>query len=282
MSAVINRTLQTLTIEHEWLGKDTRKTAHLNELLHEALTHAGKDAVQLIAQLISRFVYVSNDEYDEFIMTIAEFLLENFDLNQSILCATTADRNKDSAQVVLYDTVTALAGLGVYKPKNVNRYDRALDSFKSDPSLREIILIDEFVGTGQSILGRAKSLKKSFAQAGRQPPPIHFVGLAGMSFGLRHIEPYLNSVNICLSLQRGIRGTSLKQNHATEYALMDMLESNLSTSYEDVNLPNYGYGKSEALYSRKSGNCPNNVFPIFWWPQLISSGIRNPMFPRSM
>jgi hypothetical protein len=26
-----------------------------------------------------------------------------------------------------------------------------------------------------------------------------------------------------------------------------------------------GYGRTESLFSRKGGNTPNNVFPVFWW-----------------
>lgn len=282
MSAAINNTLQTLVIQHQWLGKDAQKTKRLGALLAEALNFAGKDGVQLICQLIERFVYISNEEYDDFIMLMAEFIYENFDLNASILCATTGDRNKDSAQLILYDTISALAVLGGVKVKNVNRYDVAQKAFKEDPALRKIILIDEFVGTGKSILGRTRRLKQLFSQAKQEIPQIHFIGLAGMSAGLRVIEPHLSSVNVCISLVRGIGAYSSGQNVKQDYALMDKMESGLSKNFADTDLPSYGYEKSEALYSRKGGSCPNNVFPIFWWPELENLVRRNPLFPRAM
>ena len=282
MSAAVKNTLQALVIKNQWLGKDKIKINRLEALLNEALIHAGADGIKLISQLIERFVYISNDEYDDFIMIMADFLLNNFDLRKSILCATTADRNKDSAQLILYDTVSALALLGAVKVKNINRYDVAQKAFKDDPSLEQIILIDEFVGTGKSILGRARRLKQIFTQSKQKIPPIHFIGLAGMHHGLRKIEEQLDSVNICISLQKGIQSFSEENNHANDYAVMDKLENTLSNIFEDIALPNYGYDQSEALYSRKGGSCPNNVFPIFWWPELKNTMRRSPLFPRAM
>ena len=103
-----------------------------------------------------------------------------------------------------------------------------------------------------------------------------------MEFGLIEVQKVVQSLHAELWLKKGIEQLSDKDEIPGDYSVMDVLEANLSSKYFDVNLPCRGYGASEALFARKNGNCPNNVFPVFWWPQLGDSSMRRPLFPRSM
>ncbi|WP_458773197.1 phosphoribosyltransferase-like protein [Aeromonas caviae] len=41
-----------------------------------------------------------------------------------------------------------------------------------------------------------------------------------------------------------------------------------------------GYDRSETLYCAINDNCPNNVFPIFWWPKLANGEQYETLFHR--
>ena len=250
----------------------------LSLLLAEAKAASKVHGPSLIRRLLERFTFLSVDQYEQFILEMASYINETFDLGSTLLCATTADRNKDSAQRVLYDLVSTLAGIGCYKVRNVNRYDAAV----SENNIDCLLLVDEFIGTGQSFVGRVRTLRERFKQKGKPLPAIHGIALAGMNQGLRNIASEFSSLNVCLALKKGIEDYAVAEARNGEYSIMNDLESALSMIFEGESLPPLGYSASEALYSRHGGSCPNNVFPVFWWPQNKNLFDRRPLLPRAL
>ena len=84
----------------------------------------------------------------------------------------------------------------------------------------------------------------------------------------------------CLWLRRGISDVYEGNELVARTQSMTEIEELLGKSFKGRNLAtyNFGYKRSEALFSLEAHNTPNNVFPIFWWPVLNSGKIRNPMF----
>ena len=48
----------------------------------------------------------------------------------------------------------------------------------------------------------------------------------------------------------------------------------------DIGSGNIRYKESESLFNLESYNVPNNVFPIFWWPQLKDNNYHKTLFRR--
>lgn len=274
--------LQLLCLEISWLSSDEERIERLNMLLGEVASVSSDSGIQLVSKLLRRYVFLTSEDYEQRIYSMAKNISERFDLATSVICATTGDRNKDSAQKILYDINSVFPLLGCFKTKTLNRYDAAFDNFKKDSSLKVIILVDEFVGTGSTVVGRVNRIKSQFTSASKPVPLINFVGLAGMEFGLGEVEKVVDSLHVEISLKKGISQLSSEMEMIDDYCVMDSLELNLSSDYQGTALPNRGYGSSEALFARKGGSCPNNVFPLFWWPRLKDQEMRRPLFPRSM
>ena len=274
----IDRLAQDIALDTPWIGRYDRRIASLVALLEEAEQARAVDGPALIASLLERFTFLSAEQYEQSLLDMATFIDESFDLSTTVLCATTADRHKDSAQRVLYDLVTALAAIGRYKVRSLNRYDAAA----KEGSCSTVLLVDEFIGSGQSFAGRARNLRRLYQQKQLAAPSIHGVALAGMTHGLRAIEAEFASLNVCFALRKGIKDYSDYATAAFEYSLMGDLESQLSPLYAGESVPSMGYAASEALYGRHSGSCPNNVFPVFWWPQSVGSQDRRPLLPRAL
>lgn len=121
----IERLTQDLALDLPWIGRYDRRVASLLALLEEAEQARAVHGPALIARLLGRFTFLSVEQYEQSLLDMAMFIDEAFDLTTTVLCATTADRQKDSAQRVLYDLVSTLAAIGRYKVRSLNRYDAA-------------------------------------------------------------------------------------------------------------------------------------------------------------
>ena len=269
---------QEIALSLPWIGKYGRRVASLLSLLEEAEQARALLGPALIAKLLSRFTFLSVDQYELSLLDMATFIDETFDLDTTVLCATTADRQKDSAQRVLYDLVSTLAGIGRYKVRSLNRYDAAA----KENYCETVLLVDEFIGSGQSFAGRARNLRRMFHQKNLAAPSIHGIALAGMTHGLRAIETEFESLNVCMALRKGIEDYSEQSARGIDYSVMTEIEALLTPHFEGDDMPSLGYAASEALYARHGGSCPNNVFPVFWWPQRVGSVDRRPLFPRAL
>ncbi|WP_197485477.1 phosphoribosyltransferase-like protein [Delftia sp. GW456-R20] len=274
----IENLAQEFALNIPWIGRHERRIEALVNLLEEADSARSQHGPALVGRLLERFTFLSTDAYEQHLLDMAKYIDETFDLNRTILCATTADRQKDSAQRVLYDLVSTLAGIGRYKVRNLNRYDAAAREQDFDA----LLLVDEFIGSGQSFVGRVKNLRRIFDQQRRSIPLIHGIALVGMMRGLRSISSEFESLNVCIALKKGIEDYATPDMQEMEYSVMSDLEAVLASHFEGEAMPSLGYAASEALYSRHSGSCPNNVFPIFWWPQHLRLRDRRPLLPRAL
>jgi len=268
--------LETILWER-FSGGNSRLQTSLLGLLAEARAISGATGSELVFDLLNRYTYLARDSYDEAIECIANYIISDFDIDKTLLCATTADHKKDSAQAVLYDLVTAMGLFGYNKILSANRYDRAQ---KFAGQIDDIILVDEFLGTGRSIIGRIKSISRVFSDKHIRVPRIHAVVIAGMEFGLRRVSPYASNVHAYLALKPGLRGFSSGASLSSAYASMDSFEGALAPSVYGYALPRLGDGECEALYGRDRGNCPNSVLPIFWWPKSKNGQNRSTPFSR--
>jgi hypothetical protein len=134
---------------------------------------------------------------------------------------------------------------------------------------QNIVLFDDFIGSGKKMGRKIAWITKILQERGIEKFNVFCACFSGMKFGIQHLNDE-SGVPIFshISLNRGI-----SENYPTEEAkvalkLMAEIEENLAPKYRGKQLTEYmlGYEKSEALYCAANDNCPNNVFPIFWWP----------------
>ena len=94
-----------------------------------------------------------------------------------------------------------------------------------------------------------------------------------MKFGLDRIVKDTG----CEAFAHNILQKAISEKHPPAQAAvlietMRKIESRLDETYRQKSIKEYslGFGESEALYCAENDNCPNNVFPVFWWPRLKS------------
>jgi hypothetical protein len=195
----------------------------------------------------------------------------------------TGDYSSDSAQFVTYALKAPLEKAKWRDHITVTNFQRAYREFnKNGQKHCNIILVDEFVGSGNTIVDRVNRLKHLFEDNGITGITIRVKAIAASSIGVNKAKEAGVDLTSYLVIEQGITGHYASAEAEKKLELMDKLESILSTSYKDRELPKLGYGSTESLYTRDDGNTPNSVFPIFWWPFFTDNADRKTLLIRAM
>lgn len=243
-----------------------------------------EDKRELILELLYRFNHISARKYSKHIQSVAKKIVNDKHLSDEStqLVAMAADSNADSSQYLLYGLKPIMEQLGWRKYKQVNSFGSSYRTYKKNSKLKNIVLIDEFVGSGQTVLGRVKSLREVYENAGIKDIHIIVKVIASTRQGLDAVLKESIDIDAEIILDKGISDFYDAATVKDKLNTMLALESTLLEVYETRKLPSMGYGGTECLYVRDEGNTPNSVFPIFWWPFLKSGDQRKTLLTRAM
>jgi hypothetical protein len=269
--------LTSLYIDHTWLADRSDEVIELFDFCKDGSEQ------ELLIQLLKLFEFITPERYQECLNSICEKITARWGLKESetMLVSLSANEEADSGQLILYDLRTTLSHRhGWLQTKTVNTFGKAQKFAHTRPN---VVLVDEFLGTGRSLVGRITEIRKQFNNKGIQTFNIYACIVAGMSFGLEKvkletgIDPF--SVKVC---RKGISDLLPDDKRAEGRTLMTAMEDRLAQQYCGVALPRFGDGNGEALYGRQSGNCPNTVFPLFWWPRTSDEKVRKTLLSRNI
>jgi len=251
-----------------------------DSLLELLLLCETSDNKKLIIKLLNDFNYLDKRVLSTYLSLIADYIITDSGFSQDTcqVAAITFDDEADSSQKIL-DYIKMplfLKGWDNFKP--VNRYGATMKNYIDGRN--QIIFIDEFIGSGQTILGRIKQLNNDI----REDFDLKFCFIAGMDYGIKKIEELGYEVFCPLRLPKGITESFAEED--VEFSLNNMkgLEEKLAANINGFDLRDYslGYNGAEALYTLEGnlGNTPNSVFPIFWWPRSFDNLERQTLLTR--
>ncbi|WP_430905588.1 phosphoribosyltransferase-like protein [Maribacter sp. 2-571] len=233
----------------------------------EWLNNFEKEQVSIAVDFLKRFtVYTSNDIEDIFHKELNE-VLKGIPKGQKMVVHPIGKFGKSGSVMS-------------YLLKKTNTFKNNPDKILLIPSSEELenlpdeyetlVLIDDFVGSGKTILdywdSNLDGAEDSFDN-------IVFIGVAGMSFGLNKIKHLFNDVRIPSSnIYKkafssdasffGYRSQSEHRQIAYDYGTQLTRPNTLKSG--KINYPNaLGFSNSQALVGFFYG-CPNNSLPIFW------------------
>lgn len=272
------RSLFRLYKRQEWL------TSREDKLLQTLDLCKTIDEQNLLTDLLHRFVYVNGEKLKECFLGIADLICCEWKLDKTRtqLVATTADYEPDSAQLMLQVLKPLLPERGWANVKKNNNFTR---SFKDLSEFPIVVLIDEFSGTGKTLLSRIKNLKREAYLRGKSlgtmiSLEIYVAVMASMEDVRPVVGNHCAKFEAQIWLKKGISGHSVGDELDTAIRNMIRLESMLQQNLLDVHFPSFGFGEAEALYSLDNANTPNSVFPIFWWRYLRDGTQRAPLLDR--
>jgi len=255
------RSILSLMKKQPWLAEQEEE---IMALVDECET---KDEQELIFDLLHRFVYLEHDEFTLALENLFDVISNKWGLeeNTTQLMATSIGHIPDSGQFLLYGLKPILQRKGWYNPKILNSAARPTRFIESHPN---IVLIDEFIGTGETVIGRIHNLKRIATDKSidLNRIGIYVCAIACSTVGKMRIENQGYPLHCQFLLKKEISDYYVESEMPERKKNMLRLESILSKEYQGTPLPSFGHGQCESLYARKDTNAPNSVFPIFWWP----------------
>lgn len=125
----------------------------------------------------------------------------------------------------------------------------------TNSSTKMVILVDDFIGTGETVLTYLNETDKVKNISNNK---IAFIFIAGMEAGIKILEDKHFSVFCNFTQKKGISDLSDVEKQRKFSSLMKRIEQ----QFEIDEKFEFGYGHSEALISLI--RTPNNTFPVFW------------------
>ncbi|MGF1758311.1 hypothetical protein L4D76_10265 [Photobacterium sagamiensis] len=148
-----------------------------------------------------------------------------------------------------------------------------------------IIMFDDFIGSGNKIVKKYEWLANTVEKddVDISSIDVYIISFSAMKFGIKNIKSKIDVNVFCANeFKKGISENNSITERYKKIKLMLKIESKLSQYHHNRVLSKYslGYCKSESLYYWDNLSCPNNVFPIFWWPNLKNGSKHDTVFTR--
>ncbi len=234
--------------------------------------------VGLICDLLRRFTFLDSPERTKGWLNMASQIAQVWRLpaqNTQVVAMTLSD-DADSGQWVVQMLKKPFAELS-YNAKLLNNVNAARRNIRTHSN---VVLVDEFVGSGRTVLARIRGLRETFDEAVDEGNyRVDICVLAGMSDARKRIEDQGIRIHAAHWLLKGISDHYEGESLEAERARMLNMESRLEYPPGSKYFP-FGYGQAEALYATEEGNAVNNMFPVFWWKYLKGRIRRRTMFVR--
>lgn len=241
-----------------------------------------RDEQELLRCLLKDFCYFGSSLEKEALLAVAD-KVTGWGLlpDSSWVVAVANDQEIDGSQAALQKLKNKIKPIESWHARFVQSIPAAA---KLVANGQAVVLFDDFIGTGDKMIKKMGWFKKIAAERGVDDLVFYFVALSGMRFGMDNIhgktgcEIFVGNV-----LQKAISEKNAPGEAARLIGVMKRIESRLADRYKSKKIADYslGYGQSEAIYCAENDNCPNNVFPVFWWPILKGGVAFNSLLRRA-
>jgi hypothetical protein len=255
-----------------WLEDESKATYDLWNLCSSI------EKQDLIYELLCRFEFITSRELNKLCQNIANHITQSWNLTNigTKFVATSKDQRPDGSQFIIQALKNNFANMPNWSESNfVNNLNTIGQVAYQLRDNQKIILIDDFIGTGKTILRKIKWLQDKISKKKKTNVCLYVVSIAIMKSAVDDIKTLVFDCYASLILNKGI-----SDYYPQKIKTMLELEQYLASHYKGESLPSLGYGKSESLFAIEGINVPNNVFPIFWWPVLNDFSIRDTIFKR--
>lgn len=250
-----------------------------NRFCERMLEVKDEEGQALFLDLAKRYLWLSSDFYFMNLLKALEHLVSEYEKLTSdtkvyvmmLIAPKDEGKTKSSAMLLYLFNDTRLRihpRFSHYRFEIIS--DKELLHQKMDDKDAVLVLVDDYIGTGDTAVACVEQLDK----LGIKMEQIAILSLVAQEEGKKKIEE--KGIFFCTSNLRnkGIsdyyEGKELEKN----VRLMQKIEKDLKVGEKS----RFGYGQSEALVTMC--RTPNNTFPVFWYePEL---GIKKKLapFPR--
>lgn len=262
-------TLFSLTENQPWLKE---KQLPLTELIDDCTQ---QEQQLLICELLQRFTFLDGSDFQAAIQGIADYIQNDLGLTAADCSIAASDNGRfaDSSHLIVY---SLKASKWKSQGWNTTSFVSSLTELVRSSAKGNLIIVDEFIGTGETAEKKVKWLRDQLVGKGENPK-IYFAVVAGMEAGIKRVCASVDGIFSAYKLPRGISDAYPDAEVQRNIDAMKAMEATLGVEGRrgKISKHSLGYKGSEALYSRANGNTPNNVFPIFWWEVRKDGSLRS-------
>lgn len=264
-----------LVEKQPWLAS---KNERFNELL-SFCSHPGER--DLVLDIVERYTYISGRDLTRSLEQIAAKITNDWKCGpqNSVVVAMDRGRHADSSAAIAWFLKPILGDLADWE---TNQFYKALGEAASEVAEGgNIVIVDEFVGTGQTLRGALVWLSDKLKEQNKTAT-LYVATVAAMEVSREKDLSLAKDFFSTIWLKKSIHDHYPPENILSLEGLMLGLEDRLLKKDGYMKLSKYslGYKKSQAAYFFENGNPPNNNFPIFWWKRLADGSRRRPLTPR--
>lgn len=261
-----------------WINDFEDELTHLFEFCESY------DEQMLLRHLLKEFFYLSDIKEREACLAINGKIHEwKLSFANTWIVAVANNHEVDGSSAGLQKLKNKIKPIEDWHNRYISNIPTAIDSIKEGEN---VLLFDDFIGTGEKMLKKVKWIRRLLTEKGLDVNKIkiYATGFAGMRFGLENFSKKSDcEIYVRHILLKGIseKFPSSQVNNYIE--IMLSLENKLGGKYKNKKLSDYslGFMRSETLYCGANDNCPNNVFPILWWPMLKDGTRHNTILTRA-
>lgn len=235
-----------------------------------------KDKIDLLDHLLTNINIYSEKTIGFAVQSIYQYILNNTEEEiKTAIVATAFDSDPDSSQLLMYKLKPLF-----YKQKHIKLFSYMPKLISSLHEFDKVFILDEFSGTGKTIVQRHKTVKRRATELNREIE-CGCILVGAMEEAITHIENEGITLFYMEAFKAGISGyfEGPMLNAMTQAMLA--LESQLEPKIDETELPSFGYGKAESMFCLHKSNAPNSNFPILWWPRYAGGKEREPIFMRN-
>ena len=269
------RRLVNLTLESPWLESASEALAELWNLCSDNKERS------LIEDLIRRYIHIDSRSLLKFgELTSSQINNEwGLEAEETLIVAVSDNWEADGSQAFIQSLKNKFVDYDGWSESNF--CNRIGDSLNLLNNIKNVILVDDFIGTGNTIKRRVSWFIQKLTDKGLSDDvQVYVIAIGAMEFA----KPLLDGLDVIyyssVWLKKGISEYYEDSDLAEATAAMGKLEEKLEPSVNRTKLPSFGYKQSEALFAIEPYNVPNNVFPIFWWPEEKPAKKRKSIFNR--
>lgn len=231
-----------------------------------------QNSLDALEYILSNLRYCTSSDLEEGAIEAADVTLNQWKLNPADTILTgVAERGKtcgSSAYVRAIETRLPRS----WKDSIHTTFDSA---FRHRNEKRNLLLVDDFVGSGEKISTRIDRLLSNPKTKDYQ---IHVISFAGMDSGLTAIADKINNrLHSHLILEKCFKNVTPAEKLSAFYSSIDSFEKNI---FDQPGKYSLGYAHSETAFYLEGFNIPNNNFPILWWEEYANKSERITLFRR--
>lgn len=232
----------------------------------ERLCTLDAEEQRLVIELTRRFTAIGGAEYPQLILKLMNCLhSQNLPVFSEVekvfilplIAPEDRGRTKSSSVVWYHCREELIRYSPLLADKNVLYYDiKETSQIKNLKTNELVILVDDFVGSGETAVSAVNWLTDSF---GADPKQIVILSIAALEMGIDHVRQEIGVEIYAYYISRkGISDYYSDDQRAGCLKTMKSIENKLKVSSKF----RLGYAKSEAMISLI--RTPNNTFPVFW------------------